>query len=652
MRYTCTSVSLLFFFSILTATFLPGVATSEPNQAFSRAALFKFYCPKAKVSQDPATFHVTPDTFYTLDTDYGFQNGARKTGRSGADLRCSYPDAIELPDGESFFVNPPESMTWRIDILYYVPARPVVLELLSDTRSMRVRIPGSRRHQGKLRTVSLTFKASRPIVLRNSTSDFTARRHSDGIHLSAVSIVARGKSIPTPSPSVTATAKSTPPASPSKTATVGPTMAPSLTPTATAVVTVRATSTASPTATAAVKPTVIATSTRTPVPPTPTRTQTPVPSTPTPTQIPVSPTPKTSPTPAPQPTNTPTPMASPTPGGSNSRWAPTNHGRLFISGHSLTQFPYLADITSKNGHTYNYNKQDIPGAPLRLRTKGNDWSNPGWPGYSLGGNRDGSGMNVISELRNPQTLGPGERYNRLVIAERHDSASVIQWEDTVGFLKHYHDRFIAGNANGQTFFYHAWMDVNKNDPTSWIDHEKKTLGAWECVTSKVNRILESAGRSDRVLSLPAGGALVALVENALTNQVPGISGTTPERLGMIFSDNVHTTPLGLYYLSLVTHASTYGSSTIGIAPPPGLAISQATATALQQLAWTYVSSYYNRPNAGERTMEECRNTVMQQVCHSFYTLRGTPFHIQGCQNHFANSVFVWPDSGYVPWPAP
>ncbi len=324
------------------------------------------------------------------------------------------------------------------------------------------------------------------------------------------------------------------------------------------------------------------------------------------------------PTPTPTPTATPTPVptSSPTPAPIGSvDWQPRSYGRMFVSGHSLTDNPladFIGDIATKKGDSFNYNEQIILGSPIRVRTKGDNPNATGWPGYSMGYDRDGQSLNVISEFLNPRTIGTGERYDTLVITDRHDLLAVIEWENTIGYSRHYHDRFIAGNSSGRSFLYHSWLEIDRNQPSIWIDHEKKALVAWECVASKVNLTLQSDGRSDRMKTLPAGAALVDLVERAIAGQVPGITGTTPNKLNMIFSDDVHLTPLGVYYVALVTYSSAFGKTASGVVPPAG--INATTASALQQIAWNYVNAYYNRSNPGVRTMSECRSFISEQVC--------------------------------------
>ncbi|WP_232379654.1 hypothetical protein [Polyangium fumosum] len=344
-------------------------------------------------------------------------------------------------------------------------------------------------------------------------------------------------------------------------------------------------------------------------------------------------------------------------GGGGGDFPERMSARMFLSGHSLTDNPlpdHVLTIAQSLGKDFNFNEQIGIGSPIRVRTKGGSFDAPGWPGYSTGKNREGSDMNVIEELLSPKTLGPGELYDTLVITERHDILGTIWWEDTFGFLRHFHDRLIDGNPAGRTLFYHSWLDVDKNAPTTWINHEKNALYAWECVATKVN--LSLAGHAGgRVEVLPAGAALVDLVERSLNDEVQGITGTTPQKLDRIFSDNVHMTPLGAYYLALVTYASIFRASPVGAAVPAG--IDAAPVADMQRIAWDFVRNYYSQPTPGEHTMEECRTHISQNVCASFWTLTNQPNNIASCQSDFANAnaaqnPFRWPDPQMKLWPDP
>lgn len=343
-----------------------------------------------------------------------------------------------------------------------------------------------------------------------------------------------------------------------------------------------------------------------------------------------------------------------TPAPSDPNWTSRNDARVFLSGHSLTDNPlidYVQGIALSNNDNFNYNQQIVIGSPMRVRTKG-DNNASGWPGYSEGKNKSGGGMNIINEIRNPQTIGSGRRYDTLVITENHNSIEQINWENTIPYLRHYHDLLRSGSSSARTLFYHSWLDINKSNPNPWITHEKNARTLWECVVSKVNNSLNDSSSRPQVQSLPTGAALVDLVERAIANQVNGLSGASSiDRLNQIFSDNVHLTNLGAYYASLVTYSAVFRKSAAGTAAPAG--ISATLASSLQTIAWNYVNTYYAQSSPGVHTMSYCRSQA-SNYCTSYWTLKGQTGNISGCTGYFGGNGGDNPfrDANFTPFPAP
>jgi hypothetical protein len=330
-----------------------------------------------------------------------------------------------------------------------------------------------------------------------------------------------------------------------------------------------------------------------------------------------------------------------------------------ISGHSLTDDPlgsYMASIAQSLGTSMVWNQQIALGSPIRVRTRGENVGDGSFPGYSSGKNRGGgSGLNIAAELANPQTIG-GERYDTLVLAERHDLANVLMWEDTVRYARHFHERLIAGNARASTYLYHAWLDItNKNDPSAWINYERAAAPAWQCVSARVNQSLAGVGRSDRMAYLPAGLALANLVEQATRGGVAGVSGgSVRETMDRLFSDNVHLTSTGTYYMALVTYASVYRRSPLGAWAPSGVSAEQARS--LQQVAWQSVANHYN--SASTPSMSQCQATMREQYCSAFAGYKGGSGMLNGCISRFSaqsqDNPFYYnagSDAGYW-FPAP
>lgn len=311
---------------------------------------------------------------------------------------------------------------------------------------------------------------------------------------------------------------------------------------------------------------------------------------------------------------------------------------MFFSGHSLTDNPlpdYVAAIAESLGTQAWWNQQNIPGSPIRLRTRGSDMNGTAFAGYSTGKNRVGSDMNVINELRQPQTIS-GQRYDTLILTERHDLLETLAWENTVKYTRHFHERLIEGNAQANSYLYHAWLGIpNKSEPSSWIAYERAVAPAWQCIASRVNQSLQNAGRSDRVIYMPTGLALASLVEQATQGNVSGITAASVSgTVDRLFSDNVHLTSLGMYYMALVNYGSIYRRSPVGAWAPSSVTAAQAQS--LQSIAWTAVSSHFNTFTSP--TLEQCRAVMRNTVCSSYYNFTNETGKIAGCVNLFSGAT--------------
>ena len=240
----------------------------------------------------------------------------------------------------------------------------------------------------------------------------------------------------------------------------------------------------------------------------------------------------------------------------------------------------------------------------------------------------------MNELRQPQTIS-GQRYDTLIIAERHDLLDVLRWEDTVRYTRHFHDRLVEGNSKATTYVYHAWLSLpNKSAPANWISFEKAVAPAWQCVASRINHSLSFEGRSDRVAYLPAGLALAQMVEQATTGSgLPGVTGSSVrETVDRIFADSVHLTALGSYYMGLVNYASVYRRSPVGAWAPSGVTPTQALS--LQTAAWKAVSDHFNNYSAPD--LAQCRAVMRDSVCSVYNNFRNTQSETADCVSFFTN----------------
>jgi hypothetical protein len=305
--------------------------------------------------------------------------------------------------------------------------------------------------------------------------------------------------------------------------------------------------------------------------------------------------------------------------------------RVFYSGHSLLDNPlpdWVESIAASRGDSVGWDEQIVLGSPIRVRTKGEDPEAAGFPGYQLGKGKNG-GIDVLRELRSPTQLAPGEKYERLVITERTDLLGTIKWENTTGYLRHFHDRLIEQNASAGSLLYECWPEIDKQDPSAWLAYVERELFGWECVAAQVNDSLSSAGRADRVEVLPGGIALSALVKLALAGGVPGVVGTPEQRLGAIFADDVHLTPLGVYLLAALHYAALFGKTPVGAAGAPG--VSAEALPILQRIAWDTLSSYRARAQRAP-LLAECRTRIANELCPAYHRFHGKPENIAQCKS--------------------
>jgi hypothetical protein len=320
--------------------------------------------------------------------------------------------------------------------------------------------------------------------------------------------------------------------------------------------------------------------------------------------------------------------------------------RAFYSGHSLLDgvpqsVASFAPSLAAQGKPADFDYELQTGTGSLIVTRGMGVDRAAGSGYRFGSNRNGQGLDVAAELREPRTLKAGDRYNVLVITERHDLPWTIAHELTVPALKHFTDTFQTANPAGEVLLYHGWLSRNDGPIADWIDYERDALPLWECVASAINRELPEGRRKLRVL--PGATALVALVESILAGKAPGVALSEAELIALLFSDDVHLTPVGTYFIGLVHYAALFGASPEGAAAPDG--VSPELARYMQQLAWQQVADYAKRAAAGAaRELAWCRDYADGEMCARYYQYRKPAGGTLGDRaGHIKNALFC--DSG-------
>lgn len=300
-------------------------------------------------------------------------------------------------------------------------------------------------------------------------------------------------------------------------------------------------------------------------------------------------------------------------------WVARDHVRAFYSGHSLSAGvpEAVSRIALSLGHRLDFEVQVAGYSLLRQRTKGEDAAALDWPGYGTGRNRSGEGLNVAEELRQPRRLDAGESYDVLVATERHDLPRIARAERTAFHLADMAGHLLAGNADGEVLLYHTWLNIDFAAPLAWVAYERTVATMWECVASRANLDLPARGAVPRVRVLPGGGALAEMVAALWEGKVPGIDAPDPgTRVRLLFSDNVHMSEAGVYFMALVHYAILFGRSPEGAEIPASLPPEMGRH--MQALAWEYADSYGRRANvAAQRDMAACRDVIVNEICPAY-----------------------------------
>jgi hypothetical protein len=283
---------------------------------------------------------------------------------------------------------------------------------------------------------------------------------------------------------------------------------------------------------------------------------------------------------------------------------PRNAVNLFLSGHSLINLdmPWnVQQVAMANGQMHHYNEQMGIGSNMATRIMG-------------GNEQDAAGMRVtfqvLSEIRNAQTLPGGRKYDTLIITEASNISSQVRSSNTVGHSRSFYDALIASAPQGRVFLYDSWDASGGNIP-GWVAKIRRDYLWYECVASAVNK--DPARSSNPMLLLPAGMMLARAAEAVMAGQIPGVSSPA----GLLLADGHHASDLGNYLLAITVYASIYGRTPEVAAVAPTTRFGRAyglpggAVAALRDLAWSTLGEFYRSGHNNRRSMAECRQRLAQ-----------------------------------------
>jgi hypothetical protein len=273
--------------------------------------------------------------------------------------------------------------------------------------------------------------------------------------------------------------------------------------------------------------------------------------------------------------------------------APLNSARIVYVGHSLINYEMpdmvMSLANSKSGLTHRRAVQVNPGTNIN-----NNWLNcrqstftGQWPPleFACDAIESGTDMGFYDTLIITQTNNP--------IIDPTNAANLgTTPEDFERFL----NLFLSRNSAGRAFFFTPWEDLGSrwHNGQEWTTQIAAELSLFERVTTRIEEVSRTLrSRSVDVNLIPANLALRDLVRAAESGQFQGVSSR-----GQLFSDSVHMTALGNYYLACVVFASVYQQSPAGASGRTvnrwGVELTNidaALALRLQNFAWQVVSSY-------------------------------------------------------------
>lgn len=261
----------------------------------------------------------------------------------------------------------------------------------------------------------------------------------------------------------------------------------------------------------------------------------------------------------------------------------------FYVGHSLSdQIPDMVKSLSQDhpAVAFDWVYQSIPGAPLRWqwqRMAANDYTPT--PPHFYG-------------FYDAQHGLPTGQFDVLVLTESVPRYAAIL-DESFEYAAYFMEYALGFNPDTRVYLYEVWHCLDSGTPTGcdydvpsagWRQRLDDDLPMWESIVNHLNSTFPAA---PTVCLIPGGQGLARLHDAIALGEVPGMTS-----IEEVFSDRIHLTDVGKYYLAAIHFAAIHGLSPEGLthqlqvwwgghftAPTP------AQAAVFQRLAWQTVSEY-------------------------------------------------------------
>lgn len=255
-------------------------------------------------------------------------------------------------------------------------------------------------------------------------------------------------------------------------------------------------------------------------------------------------------------------------------------------GHSLMNhdIPWILEQISKDkGKPIDAFEQIINGSPL-----GHNWRNH--HDAEVGENGDYGDLHEALATRNPA-------FAHVILTERVAIAECIQWEDTLGYLVKWRNRAIRYNPEAQIYFYSTWVGFKGegwwNDVPDDATWRARTLTDGQLFVSMAAQASADprSAKGKPVRIVPGHRAMVLIFDELKAGKLPWLG----DNIRAIFSDGIHLTTAGNYYIACVMYASIFNETPVGAAGKIRgrygdlmIDLSPDQARAIQSLAWRSV----------------------------------------------------------------
>ncbi|WP_452221968.1 T9SS type A sorting domain-containing protein [Lacinutrix salivirga] len=257
----------------------------------------------------------------------------------------------------------------------------------------------------------------------------------------------------------------------------------------------------------------------------------------------------------------------------------------FYVGHSLVNFdmPLMVQALANDaGKTSFFDQQITNGATLQAN-------------YN----------NAASAQGTPYTTAfPSGNFNTLVITEAIPLQNHLTWSDTYTYANNFYN-YAKNNNNGtplRFYIYETWHCINSglpagcdydnsaNSNTLWQPRLQADFSLWSGIVTDVRN---QNPNNDEIWMIPAGQAFYNLAAEIDAGNLPGITSFTD-----LFTDDIHLTNAGNYFIACVMYASIYRESPVGLTTsinnqwntPYANMPTSNQATIMQQVAWNTVSN--------------------------------------------------------------